>query len=170
MGEQRRYDALRNVPWEVRSSIRDRIGEMPEGSEKVILSLYFISGLSSTEVVRYCEEHNIQSRNHTFYTRRSIQNICNKHFPEARQYGKPNPDRDKRKGHARFIRENPSRFKVCSICGSTENVEAHHKIPLSIGGDDDTWNLEGLCHDCHVATTAYHERIGLFRRGLPKKQ
>lgn len=159
MGEQRRYDALRNVPWEVRSSIRDRIEQMPEGNEKDILCLYFISGLSSTEIVRYCEDHNIQSRNHTFYTSRSIVNICNKHFPEARQYGKPNPDKEKRVDHFRFIRTHDR--VSCGICGSSERVEWHHMIPVGLGGETSPYNMVCLCMRCHKSVSAYHRKLGI---------
>lgn len=51
----------------------------------------------------------------------------------------------------------------CSKCGSTFNLEVHHKIPCGVGvGRGSTWrcwdwmenymtdNIELLCHECHV--------------------
>ena len=41
--------------------------------------------------------------------------------------------------------------KVCRCCGSTKNVEVHHKIPRHIRPDlvHDKNNLIALCRDCH---------------------
>jgi len=37
----------------------------------------------------------------------------------------------------------------CEECGSTENLEWHHRILWSQGGSDDPENLEVLCRFCH---------------------
>ena len=37
----------------------------------------------------------------------------------------------------------------CEECGSTENLEWHHMIHWSLGGDDSPDNLRVLCHSCH---------------------
>lgn len=39
----------------------------------------------------------------------------------------------------------------CMNCGSTENIEIHHIIPLAFGGTNKIDNLIPLCCDCHVA-------------------
>lgn len=149
----RHYNALANVPWQVMSDIRDRIEAMPEGKEKKILDLYFVSGLSSSEVVRYCEENDIRSRNNTFFTKRSIQNIVAKCFPEIKQYRKSNPDNEKRKTHFQYI--NSHERVRCGKCGGTENLEWHHMIPLSFGGEADDGNMVCLCKECHKKATEY---------------
>ncbi len=161
MAEKRKYNALRNVPWEVRASIRDQIGQMPNCNEKIILSLYFISGLSSTEIARYCEENCIQSRVYTNFTSRSIQNIVRKHFPEVAKYRKPNRENEKRREHFLFTKRNKA--TVCVNCGSAENLEWHHRIPLAMGGTTDPENMEVLCKTCHVAVTNYQRRLGFIR-------
>lgn len=38
---------------------------------------------------------------------------------------------------------------ICGICGSKENLELHHIVPIESGGSDDFFNLLYLCHDCH---------------------
>jgi hypothetical protein len=48
--------------------------------------------------------------------------------------------------HEAFRRDN---FK-CQKCGSVENLEAHHRIPTSKGGNSLPENLITLCHDCHM--------------------
>ncbi len=50
----------------------------------------------------------------------------------------------------------------CSKCGSCNNIEVHHKIPLSKGGTNNIKNLIPLCHDCH-------EKIHGFKFGNEKK-
>lgn len=38
---------------------------------------------------------------------------------------------------------------TCVRCGSGENLEAHHIVPRSDGGDDELDNMATLCSDCH---------------------
>ena len=44
----------------------------------------------------------------------------------------------------------------CVNCGSSENVEYHHIVPLALGGTNDIRNLVPLCYKCHKA--AHHGR------------
>lgn len=37
----------------------------------------------------------------------------------------------------------------CERCGSTVGVEAHHRVPVTLGGTHDLRNGEALCTDCH---------------------
>ena len=37
----------------------------------------------------------------------------------------------------------------CCNCGSTEDLQYHHIIPISIGGKDINSNMCCLCHKCH---------------------
>lgn len=37
----------------------------------------------------------------------------------------------------------------CQYCGTTQNLEVHHLVPRSQGGDDDAQNLITLCARCH---------------------
>ena len=41
------------------------------------------------------------------------------------------------------------RAKICSICGSKDNLSLHHIIPLYMGGETVDYNLIYLCNDCH---------------------
>ena len=38
--------------------------------------------------------------------------------------------------------------RKCEKCGSTRNLEVHHKIPIEQGGTHDLSNLKLLCHRC----------------------
>ena len=161
--ERRKYNPLRNVPWQVMADIRERIEQMQDGNEKTILSLYFIDGMVPREIVCYCEEHNLLSRVHSFYTTRSIQNIVSKHFPEVKQYRKHNPENEKRREHFAYLREHGVEKRFCAKCGSTENLEFHHEIPLDMGGTTCDENIVVLCRSCHHRVTAYHRKMGFIR-------
>lgn len=41
--------------------------------------------------------------------------------------------------------------KRCINCGSTENIEYHHVVPLLLGGKDIDSNIVPLCYACHRA-------------------
>jgi len=47
----------------------------------------------------------------------------------------------------------------CIKCKSTENLQLHHKIPLSKGGQDEVKNLEVLCTLCHNKAHNYVKKI-----------
>lgn len=40
--------------------------------------------------------------------------------------------------------------RVCVNCGSAEDIEYHHIVPLSLGGNDVLSNICPLCHCCHT--------------------
>ncbi len=42
----------------------------------------------------------------------------------------------------------------CELCNSKQNLEWHHKLLWSEGGDDSDENLQVLCHSCHFAVHA----------------
>jgi hypothetical protein len=48
------------------------------------------------------------------------------------------------------------RPKICANCGSTEEIEMHHIVPLSKGGSNREGNLVYLCFECHCKV---HETI-----------
>ncbi len=37
----------------------------------------------------------------------------------------------------------------CQVCGSTQELEVHHVLPVAAGGTDDPSNLQTVCFDCH---------------------
>ena len=47
----------------------------------------------------------------------------------------------------------------CRICGSTERLNVHHIVPISMGGTHELENLITLCYRCH-ATQHRHMRGG----------
>lgn len=45
---------------------------------------------------------------------------------------------------------------ACVNCGSDENVEYHHIVPLVLGGTNNLRNIVPLCHRCHKAAHGSH--------------
>lgn len=54
----------------------------------------------------------------------------------------------------------------CSICGKTNNLQIHHKIPIKNGGTNDLFNLIPLCIDCHEKIHKF--KIGNDNSDVPK--
>ena len=52
----------------------------------------------------------------------------------------------------------------CRNCGSTDELEVHHRKPKSKGGSDRPGNLITLCHECH---TDYHDGKIKLHTGKP---
>jgi 5-methylcytosine-specific restriction endonuclease McrA len=42
-----------------------------------------------------------------------------------------------------------SRDRVCVICGGSEGLQVHHRVPLAQGGSNALWNLELRCQVHH---------------------
>ncbi|MFD0384467.1 HNH endonuclease [Streptomyces stramineus] len=47
---------------------------------------------------------------------------------------------------------------TCQRCGSRNDLEVDHLIPVAKGGTWDVANLWVLCHDCHWRKTHYEDR------------
>ena len=62
-----------------------------------------------------------------------------------------------------------SRYDSCELCRDIRGLEVHHKIPLSIGGDDSLENLIVVCSRCH-GTLHNGTRKILQRAGIKKTQ
>lgn len=45
---------------------------------------------------------------------------------------------------------------ICCNCGSSDNIEYHHIVPIALGGNDIESNIVPLCHRCHKV--AHHGR------------
>lgn len=59
----------------------------------------------------------------------------------------------------------------CASCGSTDDLEIHHIVPIAVGGSNNLFNLAALCHSCHMAAhngrnmTKYKAKVGTQRGG-----
>lgn len=86
---------------------------------------------------------------------------------KANQWAKDNPEKVANKYHKRkatlqncksFYIRNSFLIKLyksnCVICGSAENIEADHIIPISRGGIHGESNLQPLCKNCNSSKGA----------------
>jgi len=46
----------------------------------------------------------------------------------------------------------------CCSCGSSQNIEWHHAIPLEVGGQDVFTNFVPACHSCHMAAHSWQDQ------------
>ena len=58
------------------------------------------------------------------------------------------------------LRDNGTLARECGVecvsCGSTENIEYHHIVPLLLGGTNRFTNIVPICHQCHKAAHGSH--------------
>jgi len=55
-----------------------------------------------------------------------------------------------RKNSDSFARIVIIRDRKCQVCGATDNLQAHHIIPVSVGGSGNPSNGIALCPRCHA--------------------
>ena len=71
-------------------------------------------------------------------------------------------DKYRRKGYKR-LRNGVYKIKrlggKCELCGISEQLQIHHKLPVSEGGDCRIENLQVLCRECHLK---------IHQNGIPK--
>lgn len=75
--------------------------------------------------------------------------------------GRKKPDRANRKrgritaSRDGWLKLRAAKLGICRVClhPESENIELHHLVPRSQGGDDLAANLVPLCHECHDAIT-----------------
>lgn len=81
-------------------------------------------------------------------------------FPELKRLRKMSSRRKRGKTesrcrHRRHRKLTPSTMPMdlkCDICGRMDNLTAHHKIPVSEGGNNSPDNIAVLCTTCHDLT------------------
>ena len=132
-----------------------------ERRDKAILHEMFIEGKTTREI---CEEGKYKSRQWEKGGRkplqqRQIQNIVARYVPDfgrKKPKGKRPTTSKARNEQTAIKQEYLKAGKTCAVCGSTENLELHHMIPLDLGGSNDEANLIILCKYCHFQATQYY--------------
>ena len=128
-----------------------------EKRDKHILQLAFIEDMNASQIARLNDPVIVGAGNRSRgkpLSPGSILKICYKYFPEAkeRKYkGKSNENQRKRTELYQTRQKGEiSKLEICATCGTIENIELHHIIPLTAGGTNDYFNLVYMCHDCHM--------------------
>lgn len=89
-----------------------------------------------------------------------ILRIIYSYFPEFKGRNQKSTAWNKRVEHMRIREKQASpHIKQCAFCGSQNNLEEHHMIPLYLGGTNDDRNLVFLCHDCHKTVSSYQAKL-----------
>lgn len=57
--------------------------------------------------------------------------------------------------------------RVCVNCGAIEEIEYHHIVPLSLGGNDVLSNICPLCATCH-GKVHYNGEAGISHSALTR--
>lgn len=153
----RNRDMWKNIPWERRAQIAQKIKRMPDGLRKQILVLAFIENMSTADIERYAIEHDtLYSRNHKPISKRRVLQIIAEEIPDYNAYQK-HWKCPEYKDYGRFTWRHEK--TECALCGSTDRLEWHHMIPAKMGGTAERENMICLCHTCHNAVTDYHRKI-----------
>lgn len=50
----------------------------------------------------------------------------------------------------------------CCNCGSTQELEYHHVVPISLGGKNNNSNIVCLCYSCHQKIHYGENKHGLY--------
>lgn len=130
--------------------------------DKAILRYFLMDNLSASAISRKEDPAIVCLGNRNRgkpLTASSIIRIIYQHCPYLKKE-RNNRENDKRVLLMRKRRAQKSEhIKQCAFCGSKENLEEHHMIPLSMGGTNDDENLIFLCHSCHLGVTIYQGRV-----------
>lgn len=146
-----------------------RVHDLPEVSQKqkrdkLICKLFFEHNLSASAISRMNDPNIIGLGNRSKGKPLSTTSILRRvycTFPEFERTQTDNRESTKKRIELRRKRKtNVSRhIHQCAFCGSTDNLEEHHMIPLSMGGTNDENNLVFLCYDCHKQVSGYQARL-----------
>jgi hypothetical protein len=159
-----------NIKPEFRIEMADFIKKMPESTEierrnKKILRYVVVNDYSALTISKINDPLIISYGNRSRgkqLTSMHISRIINSYFPNIpkridysqRNYYERRKELINRKNKGMY-----NDYKKCGKCGSTENLELHHMIPMSLGGTNDENNLIWLCNKCHKKVTQYQMNI-----------
>lgn len=141
-----------------------KTGKLSERDEMILTEL--IVNMRSTAELAYLGRTDknyswLQSNQGKPMSVRRIQQILTEHFPEfhiQKTHKKNRAHKEIRKEGSQ-IRKIITPDSMCWRCGSKENLELHHILPVSWNGDNDERNLMILCHDCHRQISNYQLTI-----------
>lgn len=136
-----------------------------EERDKIILQFFFMEKLSAQGIYRLNDSRIVGYANRNRGKQLSVSQILRRiyvYFPEFK--GRKNPKSVNRKDiRIRMTRRREkmiySSVRICAKCGSTEYLEEHHMIPLSLGGTDDPANTIYLCNSCHIVVSSYGKKL-----------
>lgn len=115
-----------------------------------------ISRLNDNRIVSFCHKTYLKP-----LTASSILEVVYQYFPEWR--GKQMQQGVSKKNRVDLIKKRrffaSPHIMQCAFCGSKNNLEEHHMIPLFMGGTNDDENLIFLCEKCHKGVSNYQYQL-----------
>lgn len=153
--KKRKRDMWKNIPWQRRAEIEQKIRRMPDGPRKRVLQLAFLEGMSTAEIAKSGE---VVSRNHRPMSKRRALQIIAEEVPDYNAYQKKGAH-EKRRDHHKFAWTHRDDKVRCAFCGETNALEWHHMIPQFLGGTAEDPNMVCLCKRCHEVVTEYQKRM-----------
>lgn len=130
-----------------------------------ILKYAFIDGLSASAIYRKCDQDLVAFGNRSKNKPLTVTSICRIINNYCRDFDMTRLTSKNRK-RVQLMRKRekcPSKhIHMCAFCGNKDNLEEHHMIPLSFGGDNNDLNLVFLCKKCHKEVTAYHNKLHIM--------
>lgn len=132
-----------------------------------ILKYAFIDCLSASAIYRKCDPDLVGLGNRSKNKPLTVNSICRIISNYCRDFDMTRLTRTNR-NRVNLMRRREKypikHIRMCAFCGAKDNLEEHHMIPLSFGGDNNDLNLVFLCKACHKEVTDYHMRIKKERR------
>ena len=127
---------------------------------KAILTYFIKDNMCASAISRLNDPRIVCFGNRNYYkplSTSSILKIIYEYFPEfeGRQLKQNVSNRNRIDLIRKREKQNSPHIKQCAFCGSTENLEEHHMIPLFLGGTNDDRNLIYLCKKCHREVSNY---------------
>lgn len=134
-----------------------------ESRAKKILTYFLCDNITASAIARKQDPEIISYSNKNPgrpLTAVSILRIIYKYFPQFRGRNSNSTEGNKRVEKMRKREKQASpHIKQCAFCGSQNDLEEHHMIPLFLGGTNDDRNLVFLCKGCHKSVSSYQARI-----------
>ncbi|WP_407397767.1 HNH endonuclease [Treponema sp.] len=161
MSEKKKYNTARNLDAKTIMTFKERIEAIEDEREREICRLYIEESMSTIDIQNlnlFKSKGNKRCKDGRGIRAATIYHIVNTHFPEvfkARKKKKTEKQLMIYKDRKKLQKERLKDYRTCWRCGSCEEIELHHMLPLKYGGEADERNLIPLCKDCHSEYTKY---------------
>ena len=131
--------------------------------DKKILQYFFIDGLNASDISSLGDplivSHSNRGKGKPLSASSILARIYN-YFPDLeKHHGNACGDKTRIELMKKRRKVPSTHIKQCAFCGSINDLQEHHMIPLALGGTNDDRNLIFLCKFCHGNVTKYQRNI-----------
>ena len=135
-----------------------------ENRAKKILTYFLCDNLSAQAICRKQDPDIVSFSNRKKgkpLSTESILRVIYSYFPQFEGRNKSTIGNKRVELMRKREKEESGHIKQCAFCGSKNNLEEHHMIPLFLGGTNDDDNLVYLCKKCHRGVSNYQTKLRL---------